>query len=43
VRFIRQVILAVSIAGMVAGVLRRRTKGVAASQQGGWQKVTPQR
>lgn len=42
-RFIRQVVLAVSIAGMVAGVLRRRNKGVVASQQGGWQKVTPQR
>jgi hypothetical protein len=43
VKFIRQVILAVSIGGLVAGVLRRRTKPVAAPQQGGWRKVTPQR
>ncbi len=43
VKFIRQVLLAISIAGMVAGVLRRRTKGVVAPQQGGWREVTPQR
>lgn len=43
VKFIRQVLLAVSIAGMVAGVLRRRSKGVVAPQQGGWREVTPQR
>lgn len=42
-KFIRQVLLAVSIAGMVAGVLRRRSKAVVAPQQGGWREVTPQR
>lgn len=43
VKFVRQVLFAVTIAGMVAGVLRRRTKGVVAPQQGGWREVTPQR
>ena len=42
-KFIRQVVLALSIAGMVAGVLRTRGKTVAAPQQGGWREVTPQR
>ncbi len=42
-KFIRQVLLALTIAGMVAGVLRRTTKGNVPQQQGGWREVTPQR
>jgi hypothetical protein len=43
VKFIRQVILAVSIGGIVATVLRTRGKTVDTPSQGGWREVTPQR
>jgi hypothetical protein len=43
VKFIRQVLLALSIASMVATVLRTRGKNPVAPQQGGWREVTPQR
>ena len=42
-KFIRQVFVALSIASMVAAVLRTRGKGAVAPQQGGWREVTPQR
>ena len=43
VKFIRRVLLVLSIAGSVAGVLRLRGKGGVPAQTGGWQEVTPQR
>jgi hypothetical protein len=43
VKFIRQVLLAISLAGTIAAVLRTRGKSVVAPQQGGWREVTPQR
>jgi hypothetical protein len=43
VKFIRQVLLAISIGGIVATVLRTRGKSPEAPSQGGWREVTPQR
>ena len=43
VKFIRQVLLAISIGGIVATVLRTRSKSPEAPSQGGWREVTPQR
>jgi hypothetical protein len=43
VKFIRQVVLAVSIAGLVAAVLRARGKENPVVGQGGWREVTPGR
>jgi hypothetical protein len=43
VKFIRQVLLAISIGGIVATVLRTRGKSAEAPSQGGWREVTPQR
>jgi hypothetical protein len=43
VKFIRQVLLALSIASLVATALRTRGKDTVAPQQGGWREVTPQR
>jgi hypothetical protein len=40
VKFMRRVLLAVSVAGAVAGVIRFKGKGVGAIKQGGWRKVT---
>ncbi len=40
VKFIRRVLLAVSVASAVAGVIRFKGKGVGAIKQGGWRKVT---
>jgi hypothetical protein len=40
VKFIGRVLLAVSVAGAVAGVIRFKGKGVGAIKQGGWRKVT---
>ena len=42
-KFIRRVLLVLSIAGYVAGVLRLRGKGGVPAQTSGWQEVTPQR
>ena len=42
-KFIRQVLLAMSIGSLVAAVLRTRGKASVAPQQGGWREVTPQR
>ena len=39
-KFIGRVLLAVSVAGAVAGVIRFKGKGVGAIKQGGWRKVT---
>jgi hypothetical protein len=38
-KFIRRVLLAVSVASAVAGVLRFKSKGSGALKQGGWRKV----
>jgi len=42
-KFIRQVLLALSIAAAVAAVLRTKSTPVITSEQGGWREVTPQR
>ncbi|CAB4368085.1 unannotated protein [freshwater metagenome] len=42
-KFIRQVLLAISIGGIVATALRTRSKTTNAPSQGGWREVTPQR
>ena len=42
-KFIRQVLLAISIGGIVATVLRTRGKSPEAPSQGGWREVTPKR
>lgn len=42
-RFLRQVALAVSIAGLVASVLRTRAKPTVGLDQGGWREVSPGR
>ena len=39
----RQVFLALSVAGAAAAVLRIKGKPVAGPQRGGWREVTPQR
>ena len=43
VKFIRQAILAISLGGIIAAVLRTRGKSPDAPSQGGWREVTPQR
>ncbi len=40
-KFIRRVVLAASVAGIIAGILRVRGKGGVPPQQGGWREVTP--
>ena len=40
-KFIRRVILAASVASIIAGILRVRGKGGVPPQQGGWREVTP--
>lgn len=42
-KFIRRVLLALSVASAVAGVLRFKGKGTAAIKQGGWRKITGQK
>lgn len=42
-KFIRRVLLAVSVASAVAGVLRFKGKGAGAIKQGGWRKITGQK
>jgi len=42
VKFIRQAILAISLGGIIAAVLRTRGKSPDAPSQGGWREVTPQ-
>ena len=39
VRVIRRALLAVGVAGMIAGVLRLRGRGGVPPQRGGWQEV----
>jgi hypothetical protein len=40
-KFIRRVIFAASVAGIIAGILRVSGKGGVPPQQGGWREVTP--
>ncbi len=42
-KVIRRVLLALSVASAVAGVLRFKGKGVGAIKQGGWRKITDQK
>ncbi len=42
-KFIRRVLLALSVASAVAGVLRFKGKGTAEIKQGGWRKITGQK
>jgi hypothetical protein len=41
VKFLRRVMLAVGLAGAVAGVLRVKGKGTVAQRRGGWRSHTP--
>jgi hypothetical protein len=41
VKFLRRVLLAVGLAGAVAGVLRVKGKGSVAQRRGGWRSQTP--
>jgi len=42
-KVIRRVLLALSVASAVAGVLRFKGKGVGAIKQGGWRKIIDQK
>ena len=42
-KVIRRVLLALSVASAVAGVLRFKGKGVGAIKQDGWRKITDQK
>ncbi len=42
-KVIRRVLLALSVASAVAGVLRFKGKGVGAIKQGGWRKISDQK